>query len=173
MEVTYIAPEKATKLQISDDEKRLKKKIDALKDYIRTIEQNESKSFLDYEYRSRLKARIRKILALSEFLDIPVGKEFERILKISKIIDKRQKQEIKICPRHNVTKRAKKRGKKLQVKDFNNDLYLVSGGENQHIVWYQDDEHCVCDCNGWDQSKAGICSHVYAVILLIEEKITF
>ncbi len=88
------------------------------------------------------------------------------------------------------TRNSRNSGRKKTTKAFGNSLYLVWGGEDQHIVWYKrykdpkahiEDQHIVwykkyedpevhiCECRDWARAKNHVCSHVFAVALFLSE----
>lgn len=68
---------------------------------------------------------------------------------------------------------ARKAGRKKIVKAFGNNLYLVWGGRDQHIVWYkeyEDPTSHICDCRNWNAAKNLICNHVFAVAVFLGDR---
>jgi len=52
--------------------------------------------------------------------------------------------------------------KKRNTKFFGSHLWLVDGGEKQHVV-YLDQTAAVCDCNNQEHAYNQVCCHIQAV----------
>jgi len=59
--------------------------------------------------------------------------------------------------------KTRKHARKRHVKAFCNNLYLVCGGNEQHVVWFESLDTSICDCRNWDRAPNHICCHIYAV----------
>jgi hypothetical protein len=64
--------------------------------------------------------------------------------------------------RHGCSIRVWQHAKKRRAKYFGKGLFLVGGGEKQHVVYYGTDQ-IVCDCRNQEYARNRVCCHVQAV----------
>lgn len=151
--------------------KKVLKKISSVNDFLVTVLSQNFEEKAATRYQNRLKKRIAEIDTIiakqgilldddvSAFLDLVRGIKIEYDPTLPKfyLFDRRG------------TKRIRHRAKTILVaKPFDNDLYLIFGGEQQHVVWFSginNIDESVCNCRGWADATDRICSHIYAAYL--------
>lgn len=131
------------------------------------LDRNQSGDLENSDYQKRLRQRLRRIRGLEAKYGIIASEDVSQFVDLAQSlavggIDKRVS---KWASEPTIGRsRTRNKGRKLHVRQFSDNLYLVWGGESPHRVWGER-ERRICDCSHWHDAKDGICCHVYAVIL--------
>ena len=64
--------------------------------------------------------------------------------------------------RNGYSKGVNQAANKRKVKFFGDHLWLVWGGERQHVVYFSPDRR-LCDCSNWEDACGQWCCHQLAV----------